>query len=86
MIVHIKRCRFNDYSREKLSTDVHFPVTGLDLRSSLNLEVRPKSLNNNNNNSSEKEHHIYTHLSQLNNNNNNNKNSNNNNNNKSTTI
>jgi ubiquitin carboxyl-terminal hydrolase 31 len=31
LVIHIKRFRFNSHSREKLSTDVHFPLAGLDL-------------------------------------------------------
>jgi ubiquitin C-terminal hydrolase len=52
LVVHIKRFRFNNFSREKLSTDVHFPMTGLDLCGYLSHD-RPKSLSNlqsNNNN------------------------------------
>lgn len=30
-VIHIKRFRFNSTSREKLSTDVHFPLMGMDI-------------------------------------------------------
>jgi hypothetical protein len=52
LVVHIKRFRFNNFSREKLSTDVHFPMTGLDLRCYLSHD-RPKpyfNLQSNNHN------------------------------------
>lgn len=40
-VVHIKRFRFSHTSREKLSTDVHFPLTALDLRPFLSID-RPR--------------------------------------------
>jgi ubiquitin C-terminal hydrolase len=30
-VIHIKRFKYNSTRREKLSTDVHFPLAGLDL-------------------------------------------------------
>lgn len=42
LVVHIKRFRFNNFSREKLSTDVHFPMAALDLSSYMSHD-RPKS-------------------------------------------
>lgn len=41
LVVHIKRFRFNNFSREKLSTDVHFPMAALDLSSYMSHD-RPK--------------------------------------------
>lgn len=38
-MVHIKRFRFSTTSREKLSTDVHFPTSALDLRAYLSPDL-----------------------------------------------
>jgi hypothetical protein len=38
-VVHIKRFRFSTTSREKLSTDVHFPLSGLDLKPYLSSDL-----------------------------------------------
>jgi uncharacterized UBP type Zn finger protein len=40
-VIHIKRFRFNNISREKLSTDVHFPLTGLDLKPFISGDIQP---------------------------------------------
>lgn len=31
LVLHIKRFRYNEYTREKLTTTIRFPLTGLDL-------------------------------------------------------
>lgn len=38
-VIHIKRFRFNHTSREKLSTDVQFPLSGLDLSAYVSADV-----------------------------------------------
>ena len=38
-VIHIKRFRFNVSRREKLSTDVHVPMRGLDLGSFISLDA-----------------------------------------------
>jgi ubiquitin C-terminal hydrolase len=44
-VIHIKRFRYSNVSREKLSTDVTFPLTGLDLSPYLSND-RPAAANN----------------------------------------
>lgn len=39
-VIHIKRFRFSSTSREKLSTDVHFPLSGLDLRPYVSTDIQ----------------------------------------------
>ncbi len=39
-MIHIKRFRFSTTSREKLSTDVHFPLHGLDLKAYLSPDLQ----------------------------------------------
>ena len=38
LVIHIKRFRYNNIYREKLSTDVNFPLHGLDLTPYLSLD------------------------------------------------
>lgn len=40
-MIHIKRFKYNSTRREKLSTDVHFPLTGLDLTPYVSSDVLP---------------------------------------------
>jgi len=40
-VIHIKRFKYNSTRREKLSTDVHFPLTGLDLTPYVSSDVLP---------------------------------------------
>lgn len=52
-MIHIKRFKYSSTRREKLSTDVHFPLAGLDLSPYVSPDlppsVAPGSLNNANN-------------------------------------
>lgn len=41
LVVHIKRFRFSTTRREKLSTDVHFPLSGLDLSPYISPSIVP---------------------------------------------
>lgn len=40
-VIHIKRFKYNSTRREKLSTDVHFPLSGLDLSPFVSRDARP---------------------------------------------
>ena len=44
-VIHIKRFKFNSTRREKLSTDVHFPLAGLDMRPYVSCNVGGSSGN-----------------------------------------
>jgi len=41
LVIHIKRFKYNSTRREKLSTDVHFPLTGLDLTPFISSDLLP---------------------------------------------
>lgn len=43
LVIHIKRFRYTTHFREKLSTDVSFPLTGLDLSKYVSPDCRPTS-------------------------------------------
>jgi len=45
LVIHIKRFRFNSMRREKLSTDVHFPLSGLDLSPFVSSDVKLAGVN-----------------------------------------
>ena len=45
-VIHIKRFKYSNTRREKLSTDVHFPLTGLDLSPYISPDVALPEMNN----------------------------------------